>query len=105
MQERRDYRVEITDEEEAEIHAGIAQDPDNPELTEEELASLRPAAEVLPPALYAAMIRSSDERRDAADATVRLDPDVLAHFRATGPDWQARINAALRASMTTPKAG
>ncbi|MGO8915861.1 MAG: BrnA antitoxin family protein [Stellaceae bacterium] len=28
--------------------------------------------------------------------SLRLDPDVLAHFRATGPGWQSRINAALR---------
>ncbi len=27
---------------------------------------------------------------------IRLDPDVLAYFRATGPDWQSRINEALR---------
>jgi uncharacterized protein (DUF4415 family) len=27
---------------------------------------------------------------------LRLDPDVLAHFRAGGPGWQSRINAALR---------
>jgi len=27
---------------------------------------------------------------------IRLDPDVLAHYRATGPGWQSRINAALR---------
>lgn len=27
---------------------------------------------------------------------IRLDPDVLAHFRGTGPGWQSRINAALR---------
>jgi uncharacterized protein (DUF4415 family) len=27
---------------------------------------------------------------------LRLDPDVLAHFRATGRGWQTRINAALR---------
>lgn len=29
--------------------------------------------------------------------TIRLDPDVLAHFRAGGPGWQTRINEALRA--------
>ena len=29
-------------------------------------------------------------------ATLRLDPDVLDSFRATGPGWQSRINAALR---------
>lgn len=28
--------------------------------------------------------------------TLRLDPDVLERFRATGPGWQTRINAALR---------
>ena len=28
--------------------------------------------------------------------TLRLDPNVLAHFRATGPGWQTRINEALR---------
>jgi uncharacterized protein (DUF4415 family) len=27
---------------------------------------------------------------------LRLDPDVLVHFRATGRGWQSRINAALR---------
>ena len=27
---------------------------------------------------------------------IRLDPDVLARFRADGPGWQSRINAALR---------
>jgi len=27
---------------------------------------------------------------------IRLDPDVLAHFRATGRGWQSRINQALR---------
>jgi len=28
--------------------------------------------------------------------SLRLDPDVLSHFRAGGPGWQSRINAALR---------
>jgi uncharacterized protein (DUF4415 family) len=28
--------------------------------------------------------------------TIRLDPDVIAHFKAEGPGWQSRINAALR---------
>lgn len=27
---------------------------------------------------------------------IRLDPDVLAHYRATGPGWQSRINEDLR---------
>ena len=28
--------------------------------------------------------------------TIRLDPDVIEAFKAGGPGWQSRINAALR---------
>ena len=28
--------------------------------------------------------------------TIRLDPEVIAHFKAEGPGWQSRINEALR---------
>ncbi|TRD15450.1 BrnA antitoxin family protein [Palleronia caenipelagi] len=28
--------------------------------------------------------------------TLRLDPDIVAHFRASGPGWQTRINETLR---------
>ena len=31
--------------------------------------------------------------------TLRLDPDVLDHFKADGPGWQGRINAALRKAV------
>jgi uncharacterized protein (DUF4415 family) len=31
--------------------------------------------------------------------TLRLDKAVLAHFRATGPGWQTRMNEALRRVM------
>jgi uncharacterized protein (DUF4415 family) len=31
--------------------------------------------------------------------TVRLDADVIAHFKAQGPGWQTRINEALRKAM------
>lgn len=33
--------------------------------------------------------------------SLRLDQDVLNHFRATGPGWQERINSALRKVMET----
>jgi len=39
---------EISDEEEARIQAGIAQDPDNQEWTEEDFKRARPAREVVP---------------------------------------------------------
>lgn len=28
--------------------------------------------------------------------SLRLDPDVIAYYRATGPGWQSRINETLR---------
>lgn len=31
--------------------------------------------------------------------TLRLDPDILAAYRATGPGWQGRINADLRRAL------
>ena len=31
--------------------------------------------------------------------TIRLDPDVLAAFKADGPGWQTRINQVLRKSV------
>jgi hypothetical protein len=37
---------------------------------------------------------------------LRIDPDVLAAFRADGPGWQTRVNAVLRKwveSQTKPK--
>ena len=42
--------------------------------------------------------RKPKEQRKRA-VTLRLDPDLLAHFRATGPGWQTRINATLREVM------
>ena len=31
--------------------------------------------------------------------SIRLDPEVLAYFRATGRGWQSRINEALRKAV------
>ncbi|HEY7301223.1 MAG TPA: BrnA antitoxin family protein [Xanthobacteraceae bacterium] len=44
------------------------------------------------------LIRPGRPRKAAPKQAIslRLDPDVLDHFRAGGPGWQSRINAALR---------
>ncbi|MGR6466576.1 BrnA antitoxin family protein [Rhizobium sp. PAMB 3182] len=88
----------LTDEEEAEIQRAIALDPDAPEATDEELAQARPFAEVLPD-LHESIQRSRG--RPPVDnprkhVSLRLDADVLDHFKATGKGWQSRINEALR---------
>lgn len=59
---------ELTDEEEARIQRGIALDPDSPELTDAELARMRPAHEVLPPEFF----RSLDEMRRAQAKKTQL---------------------------------
>jgi uncharacterized protein (DUF4415 family) len=88
----------ITDEEEARIQAGIALDPDNPELTEEEFKNARPFAEVFPE--LAASIKRSRGRpakeRPRKVVSLRMDQDILDKFRATGKGWQSRVNEALR---------
>lgn len=80
-------------------------DDDNPEWTEADFARARPISEF--PELAAAFARAKARGRPAgstkADAKVqiaiRVDPDVLAAFKAGGPGWQSRMNAALRAAM------
>lgn len=71
---------------------------DNPELTDEELARMRPAREVLPPELYEALVnrggRPKAETRKV-QLTLRLDPAVVEAYRATGPGWQTRMNDTL----------
>ena len=71
---------------------------DSPELTDEMLANMRPAREVLGDALVDKLVarrgRPKSERPKIA-VKLRLDPEVLHHFRAAGPGWQTRINAAL----------
>ncbi len=91
----------ITEEEEARIQAGIAADPDNPELTEADFQAMRPAAKVLPPALYEALTRPRG-RPKAAETKVpvklRLDRRAVDAFKATGEGWQTRMNDVLVAA-------
>ena len=88
----------ITDEEEAEIQRMIAEDPDDYEATDEELAQAKPFAEAFPD--LAESIRRSRGRPPKADAklavTLRLDPDTVERFKSQGPDWRARMGAALK---------
>ncbi|MFV3077223.1 BrnA antitoxin family protein [Niveispirillum fermenti] len=75
-------------------------DPDDaPELTDEffEQAELATAGTVIRPA--AATMKRAGRPKSAAPKValnLRLDPDVVEHFRATGPGWQSRINETLR---------
>ena len=75
---------------------------DSPELTDEELASMRPAREVLPPEFFEMVERERKARgrpvldKPKKQVTLRLDADVVESFRAEGAGWQSQINATLR---------
>jgi len=75
-------------------------DPDNPPLSDQELAALRPAEEVMPELVHRYK-RGRGERGPQKEplkerVTIRLDAEVVEHFRATGKGWQTRINEALK---------
>ena len=85
---------------EAEIEAMIASDPDAPEATDKQLAAARPFAEAYP-ALAKKMRRAAGRPKldePKVPVSIRLDAEVLRKWKATGPGWQSRINAALKAA-------
>ena len=68
------------------------------DLTDEELARFRRASEVLPAALLATLRSPGRPKAEVTKEriTIRLSPDVLSAFRASGSGWQTRMDAALR---------
>lgn len=71
---------------------------DSPELTDAELAGLRPMREAMP-ALHAALQEGQRKRgpaRTKEAVSLRLDIDLVEKLRASGPGWQSRVNEALR---------
>jgi len=78
------------------------------ELTAVDMRRFKPAAEVLDPALYADLVAlNAQARRGRQKAptkqptTIRLSPDVMAAFKATGAGWQTRIDDALKDWLRT----
>ena len=73
---------------------------DNPEWTAEDFKKARPFKEVFPE-LYESWKRTRGPQKAPTKQLVslRLDPDVIAHFKAQGAGWQTRINRALRKVM------
>jgi uncharacterized protein (DUF4415 family) len=95
-------RQTLSDAEEARIQPGIAADPDNLELTAEQIAATRPFAEVFPE-LAESIRRSRGRPRIESPkeaVTLRLSPETVARFKAAaGDDWRARMSSVLEKAI------
>jgi uncharacterized protein (DUF4415 family) len=101
----RAHLAAMTDEEDRTITEAALADPDAKPLDEARLARMRPMS-----AADAADLtrRVRGRGRPTLDApkrlvSLRLDPDVIERFRATGPGWQSRINQVLREHLPSSK--
>lgn len=77
---------------EAKIRRGIAGDEGDDELTDEDLARLRPLGRP-----KAAVTKEA--------VSLRLSPEVLTYFKATGPGWQTRLDAVLKDYVAAQQPG
>jgi len=84
----------LSDEEDAALTAAALSDPDNPPLDDTFWANAKPMSDERL-ASYRG-IRGRQRKPTKKPTSIRLDADVIEHFRATGPGWQSRINQALR---------
>lgn len=73
---------------------------DNPELTKADFAKARPFSEVFPD-LSASIRKGRGPNRSPTKKLVslRLSPEVVEHFKSTGPGWQSRIDETLRKAV------
>ena len=81
---------------------------DAPELTRDMMKRAPRGRNVLPEAVLAQFRRGPG--RPPADnpkvpVSIRLDKDVVDHFKATGEGWQTRINSILRDATSGRLAG
>ncbi len=89
--------ISPTPEEEKDINEGIRLDPDAPELDGEWFSRARPALEVHPELAGHSLHKRGKQKAPVKErVTLRLDADLAAHLRSTGPGWQTRLNEMLR---------
>ena len=69
---------------------------ENPPLTAARLRRMRPASEVVPDIVAAAKRgRPSHGIKPKVPVSLRLPPDILEAYKATGEGWQGRMTDAL----------
>ena len=78
-------------------------DDDNPPLTKADFARMRPFSEAEPELARAIKTRGPQKTPTKIATTIRLDPEVVAFFKARGKGWQSRINDVLRAVVESAR--
>ena len=91
--------IDPTEEEEVEIQRQIAEDPDDSAHWDDRTQA-RPAAEVdLELVEWSRRTRGKQKTPTKVPVYIRLDADVVEHFRGGGKGWQTRLNDTLRESV------
>lgn len=75
-------------------------DDENPEWTEEDFKRAVPFSS-LPESLQAKLRGRPKAAVTKERITIRLSPDVVERFRASGDGWQTRVDAALKDWLKT----
>ncbi|MEE3609513.1 BrnA antitoxin family protein [Avibacterium paragallinarum] len=79
-------------------------------LTDEQLAQFKPIEQVLPTELLNILLKHTETRKKARGkqkaptkqaVSLRLSPEVITAFKATGKGWQSRINDTLLKAIKT----
>ncbi|WP_244473491.1 BrnA antitoxin family protein [Rhizobium sp. Leaf262] len=72
-------------------------DVDNPEWTDADFGRAKPTSQ-LPSdiATFFPKTRGRQKTPTKVALSIRLSPEVVEHYKATGPGWQARIDEVLK---------
>jgi uncharacterized protein (DUF4415 family) len=73
-------------------------DLDSPILTPEFIAGMRPAKETMPKEVFERLTRRRGLQKAPTkqQVTLRLDKDLIEHFKQSGRGWQTHLNERLR---------
>ena len=85
----------MTDEE---VERNALSDPDNPPLTDEQLARAVRLKDI-PGKTLLEKLRTIRKREPKQLVTARFDADIVRYYKAKGKGYQSLMNAALRACM------
>lgn len=79
----------------------IVFDEDNPEWTEEDFKRAQPPHAILPAEVLKAFPKTRGPQAAArkVPVSIRLTAEVVERFKADGPGWQSRIDAALKKAV------